>query len=45
MSHSADCGHHDVGEGPRGVEEEVELGEGDGCQPDGDVTSKPRVHK
>ena len=41
MSHSADCGHHNVGEGSRGVEEEVELGEGDGRQPDGDVASKP----
>ena len=43
MSHSAKYGHHNVGEGSRGVEEEVELGESDGRQPDGDVASKPWV--
>ena len=45
MSQSTDCGHHNVGEGSRGVEEEVELGEGDGSQPDGDVASKPGVRR
>ena len=45
MSHSANYGHHNVGEGSRGVEEEVELGEGDGRQPNGDIASEPWSQK
>ena len=37
--------HHYVGQGPRRVEEEVELRKSDGSQPERNITSKPSVFR